>query len=86
MFLPIPGGVADLDTQSLFREPIHVALPVDHRLAAETAISQNMRTGETILALEPEHKLRDQVHAIREDVGDICRILKGTAPEITLLG
>ena len=69
LFFPIPGGVADLDTQSLFREPIHVALPVDHRLAAETAITHDMLAGETILALEPEHKLHGQVHAICEDVG-----------------
>ena len=69
LFFPMPVGAAALDTQSLFREPIHVAVPVDHRLAAETAIGHDMLAGETILALEPEHKLYEQVRAICEDVG-----------------
>jgi len=69
VFYPMPIGSGDLDGISLFREPIHVALPVDHRLASEPAIEQAMLAGETILALEPDHKLYEQVRTICEDVG-----------------
>lgn len=80
LFYPMPLGSNDLDGVSLFREPIHVALPVDHPLASETAIRQDMLAGETILALEPDHKLYDQVRAICEDVGaELSHDYEGTS-------
>ncbi len=80
LFFPMPVGAGDLDSLSLFREPIHIALPVDHRLAAETAVTHDMLAGETILALEPEHKLYEQVRAICEDAGaELSRDYEGTS-------
>jgi len=80
LFYPMPVGSSDFDGISLFREPIHVALPVDHRLASEAAIAQDMLAGETILALEPDHKLYEQVRAICEDVGaDLSHDYEGTS-------
>lgn len=80
LFYPMPVGFSDLDGLSLFREPIHVALPVDHRLAPEAAISQHMLAGETILALEPEHKLYELVRAICEDAGaELSHDYEGTS-------
>ena len=80
LFFPMPVRQAGFESRSLFREPIHVAVPVDHRLAGETAISQEMLAGETILALEQEHKLYDQVRAICEDVGaELSHDYEGTS-------
>ncbi len=80
LFFPMPVGAGDLESLSLFREPIHVALPVDHALATETAIAHDMLAGETFLALEPEHKLYDQVRAICEDVGaELSHDYEGTS-------
>jgi len=80
LFFPMPIGSGDLDGISLFREPIHVALPVDHRLAAERAISHKMLAGETILALEPDHKLYEQVREICDDAGaELSHEYEGTS-------
>lgn len=80
LFFPMPVNVADLESRSLFREPIHVAVPVDHRLASEAAISRHMLAGETILALEPEHRLYDEVRAICEDAGaELSHDYEGTS-------
>lgn len=69
VFFPMPVGSGELDGISLFREPIHVAMPVDHKLASHPAVAHDMLAGETILALEPDHKLYEQVRTICEDVG-----------------
>ena len=69
LFFPMPVGAGDLDGVSLFREPILVAMPADHPLAGVPAVSQDMLAGETILALEPGHKLYEQVRTICEEVG-----------------
>lgn len=69
LFFPLPVPGSDLDALSLFREPIHVVAPLDHRLAAEEAIDPIMLKGETILSLEPGHKLYEQVRALADDYG-----------------
>lgn len=69
LFFPLPLARAELETLSLFREPIHVVVPEDHRLAAENTIDPSMLRGETILSLEPGHKLYEQVRTICQDYG-----------------
>ena len=80
LFFPMPVNVGGLESRSLFREPILVAVPVDHPLASEATISHESLSGETILALEPEHRFYDQVRAICDEVGaELCHDYEGTS-------
>ncbi|MCK0149894.1 hydrogen peroxide-inducible genes activator [Marivita sp. S6314] len=80
LFFPLPVSRAELETQSLFREPIQVVMPVDHRLAPEPEIDPAMLKGETILSLEPGHKLYELVRKISEDYGvDLSHDYEGTS-------
>ncbi len=69
VFFPLPQAGSDLETLSLFREPILVVAPHDHTLAALPDIDPGMLRGETILAMEPGHKLYDQVRTLCDDYG-----------------
>ena len=76
----LPVRRADFETLSLFREPIHVVAPHDHRLAAENAVDPAMLKGETILALEAAHNLYDKVRDIGRDYGaEISHDYEGTS-------
>lgn len=80
LFFPLPVQRAELATLSLFREPIHVVAPNDHRLAAQEAIDPGMLKGETILSLEPGHRLYEQVQQLCEDYGaELSHDFEGTS-------
>ena len=67
LFYPLPLVRADLVTVPLFREPLLVVVPREHRLAGATGIRPEDLRGETILTLEPGHRLYEQVRALAED-------------------
>lgn len=69
LFFPLPVARRDLESVALFREPIGVVAPHNHRLAREAAIEPEMLRGETILSLEPGHKLHEQVRTLCADYG-----------------
>lgn len=69
LFFPLPVRAAEFDSQSLFREPILTVLPRDHRYADLPEIAPDMLKGETILALEPGHRLYEQVQRICAQYG-----------------
>ncbi|MFN3260130.1 MAG: LysR substrate-binding domain-containing protein [Pikeienuella sp.] len=69
LLFPMPVRGAEFDSLSLFREPLLVAMPADHPLAAVDAIVPEMLRGETILALEPGHRLYEQVRRICDQCG-----------------
>lgn len=76
--LPVAG--AALVTMRLFREPLVVALPSDHPLAANDAISPNDLSGETILSLSPNYALHDQIAALCVETGaTLSREYEGTS-------
>jgi LysR family hydrogen peroxide-inducible transcriptional activator len=80
LFFPLPVARADLETLSLFREPIHVVVPSDHRLAQESEIDPGMLRGETILSLEQGHKLYELVRKISDDYGvELSHDYEGTS-------
>lgn len=80
LFFPLPVNRAELETQSLFREPIQVVVPSDHRLAQEPEIDPVMLRGETILSLEPGHRLHELVRTISEDYGvELSHDYEGTS-------
>lgn len=80
LFFPLPVTRAELETVSLFREPIQVVVPADHRLAAEPEIDPVMLRGETILSLEPGHRLYELVRTISDDYGvELSHDYEGTS-------
>ncbi|WP_072776678.1 hydrogen peroxide-inducible genes activator [Marivita hallyeonensis] len=80
LFFPLPVARAELEAQSLFREPIQVVMPSDHRLSSEPEIDPAMLKGETILSLEPGHKLYELVRKISEDYGvELSHDYEGTS-------
>ncbi len=80
LFFPLPVNQADFESLSIFREPIQVVLPHDHPFASDTEIAPEMLRGETILSLEPGHKLYEQVRRICEQYGaDLSRDYEGTS-------
>lgn len=66
LFYPLPVDRADLVAVPLFSEPLRVVMPRDHRLAAHATIPPAELRGETILTLEPGHRLYDQVRNLSE--------------------
>lgn len=80
LFFPLPVNRVELDSQSLFREPIQVVMPADHRLAQESEIDPVMLRGETILSLEPGHRLYELVRQISDDYGvELSHDYEGTS-------
>lgn len=80
LFFPLPVNRAELEAQSLFREPIQVVMPIDHRLAAEPEIDPVMLRGETVLSLERGHRLYELVRAISDDYGvELSHDYEGTS-------
>lgn len=69
LFFPLPVARAELEAQPLFREPIQVVMPAEHRLASQVEIDPVMLRGETILSLEPGHRLYELVRRISEEHG-----------------
>jgi LysR family hydrogen peroxide-inducible transcriptional activator len=65
--LPLDGE--DLRWERLLDEPILVALPRDHRLAAEKRIAPHALISEPIVLLEEGHCLRDQSLSICQAAG-----------------
>lgn len=66
---PLPLARRDIDAVPLFREPLLVAVPADHRLASQSELDRTDLKGQSILALEAGHQLHEQVEAICEEVG-----------------
>lgn len=77
---PLPIYGADLESVPLFREPLWIAMPGDHRLARKNRISREDLKGEVVLALEHGHRLHEQVHALCEEYeADVSIDFEGTS-------
>jgi len=66
LLVPMPLRRADIETVRLFREPLLVAAPNEHRIATQKSVRREDLHGETVLALERGHLLHDQVHDLCE--------------------
>ncbi|EGF93251.1 hydrogen peroxide-inducible activator [Asticcacaulis biprosthecium C19] len=71
--LLIPDGSDDPDFTRvrLMREPLHLVLPSDHRLAGYDAIDPDWLRGETILSMDRNPRLHDQIARLCSEVGAI---------------
>ncbi|WP_426262756.1 hydrogen peroxide-inducible genes activator [Sphingomonas sp. PWP1-2] len=76
--LPVTGGA--FHSERLFREPLYVAMASDHPLVAKTIIAPSDLRGTSLLTLQPEYRLAEQVAAIAIDVGaNVLRDYEGTS-------
>ncbi len=76
--LPIAG--ATLTTTRLFREPLALAMPADHPLAARTSLDGPDLAQQTILSLSPSYALHDQISALCVETGAaLSRDYEGTS-------
>jgi len=80
LFYPMPLERSDIVTEPLFDEPLHVVMPRDHRLARQPVIARHDLRGETLLALEPGHRLYEQMRALAEEFqADLSHDYEGTS-------
>lgn len=80
LFYPLPAKSADLRTEPIFREPLWVVASRDHRLAEKGNAARSDLKGETVLALEPGHRLHDQVADLCDEFGaDLSLDFEGTS-------
>ena len=69
LVIPLPVRGEDFTTTRIFREPLFLAVAADHALAARDAIAPTDLAGQSVLALEKGHALREQVHGICQEYG-----------------
>jgi LysR family hydrogen peroxide-inducible transcriptional activator len=69
LILPLPLRGEDFETMRIFREPLYLAVPADHRLAALDTIDPKELAGESVLTLEKGHALHEQVQSICDEFG-----------------
>ncbi len=69
LLFPLPVTGSDIAHTRLFREPLLVVAPTDHRLAKKQQAEQTDLKNETILALERGHRLHDQVNELCTQYG-----------------
>ena len=80
LLFPMPIREADLESTRLFREQLWVVMPSDHPLAVKEKIERSDLSGETVLALEPGHRLYEQVVELCSEFGaELSHDFEGTS-------
>lgn len=80
LLFPMPIRETDLESARLFREQLWVVIPSEHALAAKEAIDPADLNGETVLALEPGHRLYEQVAELCREFGaNLSHDFEGTS-------
>jgi LysR family transcriptional regulator, hydrogen peroxide-inducible genes activator len=67
LLFPLPIRRREIESVPLFREPLLVVVPKDHRIAAKKSVRRDDLRNETVLALARGYRLHDQVHDLCED-------------------
>lgn len=69
--LPVQG--AEVVTKRLFREPLYLALPTAHPLAAHDAVKAEDMAGLQVLSLNPQYHLHDQITTLCQELNATLR-------------
>ena len=76
----LPIASAEIVHQTLFREPLYVAVAVDHPLASKEYVTPKALRGLEVLSLSPRYHLHDQINALCQDFGAVLvRDYEGTS-------
>lgn len=65
--LPVVGS--ELVTCRLFREPLYLAVAIDHPLAEQDEIDTDDLAGMQVLSLSPQYHLHDQINTLCKEFG-----------------
>ncbi|MFW5833972.1 MAG: LysR substrate-binding domain-containing protein [Pseudomonadota bacterium] len=80
ILLPLPVRSEHLEQTPLLVEPLMAVVAADHPLATRTVLGPDDLRGETVLALEPGHRLHVQVEELCAAVGArVARDFEGTS-------
>lgn len=71
LLLPELPQRADFEVSLILREPLHVVLPRDHRLAGQKVVQKSDLAGETILMMECGKALTTEVARVCSSVGAV---------------
>ena len=69
LLTPLPPSSADYAGETIFREPLYLALAADHPLAKSETLASGEIRGMKILTLSPRHQLHDQVIGLCKSLG-----------------
>jgi LysR family hydrogen peroxide-inducible transcriptional activator len=69
LLLALEAALGGLETLELFRDPFHVALPADHRLARRRRLREQDLADQPVLLLDDGHCLRAQALAVCREAG-----------------
>ncbi len=69
LFFPLPVERRTVEITPLFEEPLLVVVPRDHPLCAPEQVTGHELAGETLLTLEPGHRLYEQVREVSARFG-----------------
>jgi len=69
--LPLPGD--ELRVQSLFREPLQIAVAREHALSGQRKVYPSDLEGESMLSLTPAYALHRQIVALVQNSGAVLR-------------
>ncbi len=69
LFFPTPLDESSLHITPLFHEPLLIVLPADHPLSATPVVDRTALRGETVMTLEPGHRLHDTVADLCTETG-----------------
>lgn len=76
----LPERGADLTTRRLLREPMMMAMPDDHPLAARRVVTEADLRDQTVLSLSPDYAMHDQIAALCHAHGaSLARDYAGTS-------
>lgn len=77
---PLPVGMENVTVEPLFREPLKLVVPSDHRLAKRARVNRDELVGEEVLTLEDHDQLHMQIQHLCDDLGAIVnRDYEGTS-------
>ncbi len=80
LFYPLPIDRGDIETVAIFEEPLLAVIPRDHPLALQQSIARHQLKGETLLTLEPGHRLYEQMRALAEEFeAEVSHDYEGTS-------
>jgi LysR family hydrogen peroxide-inducible transcriptional activator len=80
ILVQLPAPVRGFHVERLFREPLFLAMAADHPLAVRATIERGDLEGASLLTLEPDYRLAEQVMMIAAEAGAIVlRDYEGTS-------
>jgi LysR family hydrogen peroxide-inducible transcriptional activator len=77
---PLPVDALGVNVVPLFREPLQLVLPADHRLTKKKKIDRHDLEGESVLTIEEHHHFHQQIKELCERLGaHVLRDYEGTS-------